>query len=36
MKQVRANYDTKEEQHCTCYKEPLKPIPGTVFCLKYL
>ncbi|XP_020770769.1 clathrin heavy chain linker domain-containing protein 1 isoform X3 [Odocoileus virginianus] len=28
MKQVRAKYDTKEEQHCTCYKEPLKPIPG--------
>ena len=36
MKQVRAKYDTKEEQYCTFCKDPLKPIPGTEFCLKYL
>ncbi|XP_010839977.1 PREDICTED: clathrin heavy chain linker domain-containing protein 1 isoform X3 [Bison bison bison] len=28
MKQVRAKYDTKEEQYCTFCKDPLKPIPG--------
>ena len=36
MKQVRAKYNTKEEQYCTFCKDPLKPIPGTIFCLKYL
>lgn len=28
MKQVRAKYNTKEEQYCTFCKDPLKPIPG--------
>lgn len=35
MKQLRAEYDTKE-QYCIYCKDPSKPIPGTVFCLKYL
>lgn len=36
MKQLRAEYDTKEAKYHTFSKDPSKPIPGTVFCLKYL
>lgn len=36
IKQSRAAYDTKEVKYCTFSKDPSKPIPGIVFCLKYL
>lgn len=36
MKQLRAEYDTKEVKYCTFSKDPSKPIPGTLFCFKYL
>lgn len=36
MKQLRAEYDTKEVKYHTFSKDPSKPIPGTVFCLKGL
>ena len=36
IKQLRAEYDAKEVQSCTFCKDPSKPIPGTVFYLKYL
>lgn len=36
MKQLRAEYDMNEVKYCTFSKDPSKPIPGTVFCLKCL
>lgn len=35
MKQLRAEHDMKEIKYCTFSKDPSKPIPGIVFCLKY-
>lgn len=36
MKQLRAEYDAKEVRYHTFSKDPSKPIPGIVFCLKCL
>lgn len=36
IKQLRAEYDVKEVKHFPFSKDPSKPIPGTIFCVKYL
>lgn len=36
IKQLRAEYDVEELKHFPCFKDPSKPIPGTIFCVKYL
>ena len=36
IKQLRAERDIKEVKHFPFSKDPSKPIPGTVFCVKYL
>ena len=36
MRQLKAEYDTKEAKYYTFSKDPSKPIPGNVFCLKCL
>lgn len=36
IKQLRAECDMKEVKYFSFCKDPSKPIPGTVFCVKYL
>lgn len=36
IKQLRAEYDVKEVKYFPFSKDPSKPIPGTIFCVKYL